>query len=70
MADLVIKQDEVNQLNNILSELPMKYGIPVVNFLNQVAQKRAQEAQGKSEKTPAGGGKAKLPITKGGDKAQ
>lgn len=42
--DLLIKAEELKQLDGLLGEIPMKYGFPVVNFLNQVAQIRANEA--------------------------
>lgn len=45
MADLVIKQEELKQLDTIIGEIPMKYGYPLLNFINAVVQKRQQEAQ-------------------------
>jgi hypothetical protein len=45
MTELVIKQDELLQLNNLLGELPYKSAAPMVNFINAVAQRRQQEEQ-------------------------
>lgn len=45
MADLLIKESELKQLDSIVGEIPMKYGIALVNFINGVGQLRAKEAQ-------------------------
>lgn len=48
MADLIIKENELKQLDAILGEIPMKFGMPLVNYINQIAQTRAGEAQKES----------------------
>lgn len=45
MADLVIKESELKQLDTIIGEIPMKYGYPLLNFINAVVLQRQKEAQ-------------------------
>lgn len=45
LQDLLIKADELAQLDQILGNVPTKYGFPVVQFLNSVALRRHQGAQ-------------------------
>lgn len=40
---LAFTQDEVNQLNALLNELPAKFANPVFQFCNMVLQKRVNE---------------------------
>lgn len=54
MADLLIKESELKQLDSIVGEIPMKYGIALVNFINSVGQLRAKEAQQIATQAPAG----------------
>lgn len=44
-TDLLIKAEEVKQLDSILGELPTKWGLTLINFFQAVSQKRFQEAQ-------------------------
>jgi hypothetical protein len=62
MADLVIKESELKQLDTIIGEIPMKYGYPLLNFINAVVVQRQKEAAEKASpvaSTPA--------STEGGD---
>lgn len=45
MADLLVKEAELQQLQGMINELPTKFGVPLLNFFNGVANFRAQEAQ-------------------------
>jgi hypothetical protein len=44
MTDLTLKLEEVKQLLDYANELPTKYGAPLLTFINQISQKRVQEA--------------------------
>jgi hypothetical protein len=35
---LTLSEEQVKQLEAILSELPMKFGVPILNILNEAAQ--------------------------------
>jgi hypothetical protein len=45
MADLLVKEAELKQLQDMINELPTKFGVPMLNFFNGVANLRAQEAE-------------------------
>ena len=34
---LTLSEEQVKQLEQILSELPMKFGVPILNILNEAA---------------------------------
>lgn len=42
---LFIKADEFNQLNDIVGNIPTKYGLGLVNFFTLIRQKRNTEDQ-------------------------
>lgn len=44
LTDLLIKANELAYLNNIIEQIPTKFGLPLVNFFSQVAAMRQQEA--------------------------
>lgn len=55
MKELVFKGEEIKQLDTLLGEVPSKWGFQIINFINIVAQRRAQEeaaANADKEKTP------------------
>ena len=41
---LTLSEEQVKQLDAILSELPMKFGVPILNILNE-ASKSKDEAE-------------------------
>ena len=43
MKQLTLNEQQLKSLDALLQELPMKYGVPIVNFLNEAI--KAQEAQ-------------------------
>jgi hypothetical protein len=43
LTDLLIKANELAYLNNIIEQIPTKFGLPLVNFFSQVAALRRQE---------------------------
>lgn len=45
MADLVIKEAELQQLDKLIGNIPTAYGVGIVNYLNYLVQLRQQEAQ-------------------------
>jgi hypothetical protein len=45
VSELVFKSEEINQLDKIISEIPTKYGLPLVNLIQTVAQRRYEESQ-------------------------
>lgn len=77
MADLVIKQSELVTLDKIMGDIPMKFGMPLFNFINgvvQLRQKEAQEAQqlalAKLKTTPTEAADPSKEADDGGDKSQ
>ena len=49
-TDLLIKANELVHLNNIIEQIPTKFGLPLVQFFSQVSALRNQEAQIASQK--------------------
>lgn len=45
MNELVIKAEELTELINYVNDIPTRYGLPVLNFINATAAKRAEEAK-------------------------
>jgi hypothetical protein len=45
MQELVIKAEELTELINYVQDIPTRYGLPVLNFINSTAEKRAKEAE-------------------------
>ena len=35
---LTLNEEQVKQLEQILSELPMKFGVPILNILNEASK--------------------------------
>lgn len=48
MADLLIKEAELRQLDQIVGQIPTAYGVNIVNFLNFIANERNKEANVKA----------------------
>jgi hypothetical protein len=40
---LTLNEEQVKQLEAILSELPMKYGVPIFNILNAANQENGEQ---------------------------
>jgi hypothetical protein len=40
---LTLSEEQVKQLEAILSELPMKYGVPILNILNAANQEKGEQ---------------------------
>jgi len=43
--DFKITQEELNEVERMISEMPTKYGMPLFIFLQQCFEKRKQEQQ-------------------------
>jgi hypothetical protein len=43
MEQLVLNAEQIKALDAYLQELPMKYGSPIVNFLNEVIKLQQEE---------------------------
>jgi hypothetical protein len=42
---IILDEKALLELNNFLQELPLKYGLPLVNFINdKIKEQQAQEA--------------------------
>lgn len=61
MADLLIKESEIPSLDKLIAPIPTQYGLPLVNFFQNIGIRRAQEAQEelKNKKTDKVAGKTK-----------
>lgn len=44
-AQLLFKGEEIKQLDELLGNVPTKFGLPIVQLIQQIAQKRYNEAQ-------------------------
>lgn len=44
MKQLTLNEEQLKALDALLQELPMKYGIPIVSFLNEAIKSQATEA--------------------------
>jgi hypothetical protein len=40
---LTLSEEQVKQLESILAELPMKFGVPILNILNEASKPTAEE---------------------------
>lgn len=45
MKQVVLNEEQLKALDAFLQELPMKYGAPIVNFLNEAIKSQAKEAE-------------------------
>lgn len=45
MPDLLIKDAELKQLDNLIGEVPTKFGLPLIQFFQLISQKRQTEQQ-------------------------
>ena len=43
MKDIVITQEQMKQLDAFIQEMPVKYGVPLINFFNDVAKAQSEE---------------------------
>lgn len=43
MKDIVITQEQMKQLDAFIQEMPVKYGIPLINFFNELAKAQGEE---------------------------
>jgi hypothetical protein len=42
---IVLDQKALSELNNFIQELPLKYGLPLVNFINQKIKEQNQQEE-------------------------
>lgn len=43
MKDIVITPEQMKQLDAFIQEMPVKYGIPLINFFNDIAKAQVGE---------------------------
>jgi hypothetical protein len=43
MNQIVLSKEELEKLEAFIQEMPVKYGLPLIQFLNEVAQKQQTE---------------------------
>jgi hypothetical protein len=43
MKDIVITQEQMKQLDSFIQEMPVKYGVPLINFFNELSKAQAEE---------------------------
>lgn len=43
MKDIVITPEQMKQLDAFIQEMPVKYGIPLINFFNEIAKAQSGE---------------------------
>ena len=43
MEGLFISQEKMKELDAFIQEMPVKYGIPLINFFNEVAKEGKKE---------------------------
>jgi hypothetical protein len=46
---LTLNEQDLQQLNSFIQELPLKHGLPLLNFLNAKIAEQNQEAKKSSE---------------------
>ena len=46
---LLLKDDELKQLDVLVGEVPTKFGVPIINFFQLISQKRAVEAKAETD---------------------
>lgn len=46
MKDIVITPEQMKQLDAFIQEMPVKYGIPLINFFNDIAKAQNEEEVG------------------------
>jgi hypothetical protein len=51
-VDLLIKKEEMAQLNNVIGSIPTSFGFNVANFFHLIHQKRLVEAEVAKQQTP------------------
>ncbi len=49
MKDIVITQEQMKQLDAFIQEMPVKYGIPLINFFNDIAKEQNSNGNEVSE---------------------
>jgi hypothetical protein len=43
MKDIVITQEQMKQLDAFIQEMPVKYGVPLINFFNELAKEQGEK---------------------------
>jgi hypothetical protein len=49
MKELLLKAEEVKELLTFAQELPTKFGMPLITFINTIAQRRASGVEAEVE---------------------
>jgi hypothetical protein len=48
MKQIILNEEQLKALDSFLQEMPMKYGMPIVNFINEIIiaqEKKESEAE-------------------------
>jgi hypothetical protein len=45
MRDIVITQEKMKELDAFIQEMPVKYGLPLIDFFNQIVREQTTEEQ-------------------------
>jgi hypothetical protein len=43
MKQIILNEEQIKALDAYLQELPMKYGMPIVNYLNEIIASQEEE---------------------------
>ena len=43
MKDIIITQEQMKQLDAFIQDMPVKYGVPLINFFNEIAKAQREE---------------------------
>lgn len=49
MKEIILKEEEIKFLESFLQEMPLKYGLPILNLLNKVASEQLQVENTKAD---------------------
>ena len=44
-TEIVLNEKHIEELNNFIQELPLKHGLPLLNFLNKIAQEATKKEE-------------------------
>ena len=45
MKEILLDEKSIQEINNFLQEMPLKYGLPLLNFFNKKLQEQQQVNQ-------------------------
>jgi len=45
MKEILLDEKSIQEINNFLQEMPLKYGLPLLNFFNKKLQEQQPQTQ-------------------------